>query len=273
MLEYSIVIPTYGEKGAKLIARMLPVLAYSCKLEHEIIIVDDGSEPQVVDELNNLCVMYNALLLHDDDNCGFAKACNAGMTMANGKSTILCNNDVIPIGDTFDQLYDTVNMYGVGIAGCKLLYPNDRIQHAGVCWINPARIPVKEGAAPVGGHGWFDHLGRFKHRRDIGSCRMEFRLCTGALMAINSELVKAVGLLDERFGMAAEDIDYNLRCLEVGMMTIYNGHVEAYHLEGATRGNTEESKAQHSEWTEKERMGLDFLFEKWSGVKWEMFEA
>ena len=271
--EYSIVIPTFGEKGLSLLKSLLPVLAYSCRLNHETIVVDDGSEAKVVEELDKLCLMNSALLLHDDSNNGFAKACNAGIMHSNGESVILTNNDIVPIGNAFDELSDTVKLHGIGMASCKLLYPNNTIQHAGVRWVNPAHIQVPEGEKPIKGHGWFDHINRFAPRHDITACRMEFRLCSGALLVVNSELFKAVGLLDERFGMACEDIDLNLRCLEAGLMALYNGHIEAYHLEGATRGNTAESKAMHPEWNERDKRGLDFLFDKWDGVRWEMFEA
>ena len=260
--EYTIVIPTFGEKGLVLLKNMLPVLSYSCHLPHEIIVVDDGSTEEVVRELDLLCKMHSALLLHDDENRGFARACNAGILHSNGNSVILCNNDIIPIGDTFDQLSDDVKLYGVGLVGCKLIYPDNRIQHAGVYYQSPT-----SGS----GHGWFDHLRRFQPRNDFIASRMEFRLCTGALLAINGELIKMVGPLDERFQMACEDIDLNMRCLEAGMMVIYDGHIEAYHLEGVTRGNTHEEKDKHPEWVQKEQDGLDLFFDKWAGVSFSMF--
>jgi GT2 family glycosyltransferase len=265
-LEYSVIVPTYGEKGVLLLKKLLPLLAYSCRLPHEVIVVDDGSSDEVVSELDKICLMNNALMLHGATNEGFAKACNAGILQANGNSIILCNNDILPIGDVFDNLSDIIKLYGVGLAGCKLLYPNDTVQHAGVRWVNPSKVGSE-------GPGWFDHLRRFQPRGDLIACRTEFRLCSGALLAINGESVKAIGLLDERFGMACEDIDYNLRVIEVGFNVLYCGCLEAYHLEGATRGNTQESKATHPEWTQREKKGLDELFEKWAGINFSMFEA
>lgn len=261
LAEYSIVIPTYGTVGLDLLKNLMPILDYSCHLNHETIIVDDGSEPEVVEELGKLCKMHSAMLLHSDTNQGFAKTVNAGIMQSNGVTVILTNNDIIPIGNTFDDLSDTAKMYGVGLASCKLLYPDNRIQHAGVCYMTSGS-----------GMGWFDHIRRFAPRHDIVASRLEFRLCSGALMAVNSELFKAVGLLDERFGMACEDIDLNMRCLEVGMMCMYNGHIEAYHLEGATRGATVDEKTKHPEWTQKEEEGLRFFFDKWNGVNFSMFQ-
>lgn len=259
---YSIVIPTYGQKGLDLLKRLLPLLAYSCRLSHEVIVVDDGSEENVAGELELVCRNYGAMMLHDAQNNGFAAACNAGITHANGFIVMLCNNDIIPIGNTFDALSEFTFFTGFGIVGCRLLYPDNRIQHAGVYY-----VPPPEGQK----HGWFDHFYRFNDRHFIGASRIDRRLCTGALLAINGGIINAIGGLDERYGMAAEDIDYELRAMEAGASVVYNGYIEAYHVEGATRGNTVDGKAAHPEWTEKEEKGLDHLFDKWYGLDFTKF--
>ena len=261
---YSIVIPTWGEKGLSLLKNLLPLLSYSCRLSHEVMVVDDGSPEKVVEELESICKINGASMLHNDENCGFASACNAGISHSNGNMIVLCNNDIIPIGNTFDALTEFAFFSGFGVAGCKLLYPDDRIQHAGVRY-----IPPPEGAP----HGWFDHYYRFGDRHFIGATRIKDCLCTGALLAINGGTINAIGGLDERFGMAAEDIDYEMRCIEAGGRVVYNGYIEAYHLEGATRGNTLEGKEAHPEWTAREEKGLNHLFDKWAGIDWNQFSA
>ena len=261
---YSIVIPTYGERGLGFLKNLLPLLSYSCRLSHEVMVVDDGSPDNVADELEQVCKLNGAAMLHSNENKGFASACNAGLIHSNGHVIILVNNDVIPIGNTFDALAEFCFFSGFGTVGCKLLYPDNRIQHAGVMY-----VPPPEGAP----HGWFDHYYRFNDRYFIGATRIREGLCTGALLAINGGIVNAIGGLDERFGMAAEDIDYQMRCVEAGGRIVYNGYVEAYHLEGATRGNTLESKAAHPEWTEREEKGLVHLFEKWAGLDMMQFAA
>ena len=81
------------------------------------------------------------------------------------------------------------------------------------------------------------------------------------------------GLLDERFGFSAEDIDYCLRCLEGGKNVLYCGYAQAIHHEGATRGNTPEEKMiLEPEIAVKEKESLDFLFSKWYGINFEKFE-
>jgi GT2 family glycosyltransferase len=268
---YSIVIPSYGKKGLVLLKNLLPILDYSCNLPHEIFVVDDGSDEVVLDELKKLCPMYGTRLFHNETNCGFAKSVNRGIENSNGHVVILCNNDIIPIGNTFDCLGDMVRFSGIGIMGCKLLYEDYRIQHAGVFYAPPPQD--LSNVHDMHKNGWFDHLYRFEPRQHPGASTMDQRLICGALMAIHTSTINTIGMLDENFGMAAEDIDFCLRALEAVLGITYNGFVEAFHLEGRTRGNTKEEKDKHPEWNEKEASGLKYLFEKWNGIKWENFSV
>lgn len=264
---YSIVIPTYGAKGVELLNNLLPCISYSCHLAHETIVVDDGTtDEQALDQLVALCRMSNVALLHTDENGGFAKAVNAGIAQSNGDIVILCNNDIIPIGSTFDFLAEEAIHMNSGVMGCKLLYGDNRIQHAGVLY-----VPDRTKAGDKPGHGWFDHYLRFEPRHHLMATQLVPRLCTGALLACSFNLFNVIGMLDERFGMACEDIDLNMRAMEAGFRVFYNGHIEAYHLEGQTRGATPEVKAQHPEWTAAEAKALEFMFEKWAGVTWDQF--
>lgn len=265
---YSIVIPTYGQVGLELLRYLFPTLNYTCRLEHEVIIVDDGSPELVAQALEPMCQSNGAMMLHSKENAGFSMACNAGISAASGHVIILMNNDVIPIGDALDHMADFVKFSGVGVVGCKLLYPDNRIQHAGIYYVDPSAV---QGVNPPPPHGWFDHVGRFMDRHSVEACRITPRLVTGALMAISGNLLNSIGLLDTRFGMACEDVDLCLRTFEVGSVVVYNGRIEAYHLEGTTRGNTLQAKAQHPEWTAAEERGMTALFEKWEGLDFKQF--
>jgi GT2 family glycosyltransferase len=259
---YSVIIPTYGQVGLDLLKELLPVMSYSCRLSHEVTVVDDGSPEEICVELEHICKTNGAAMMHNTENCGFAAACNAGINHSNGHIVILCNNDVIPINNTFDQLAEYTFFHGLGTCGIKLVYPDNRVQHAGVYYVLPP-----EGQT----YGWFDHYYRFSDRHFIGTERIRTTLCTGALLAINGGVINAIGGLDERFGMAVEDIDYQMRVIECGMTVAYNGYIEAYHLEGKTRGNTVEGKAAHPEWTKKEEEGFKTFYSKWYGIDFTQF--
>jgi len=256
---WTAIIPTFGTKGVDLTRDALESLAHSTEA-HEIIVVDDGSKPKDQEYLAELCEKEGALFVPLAENGGFAKAVNAGMIQANGHVLILWNNDALQIDKTCDDLANFIMFTNFATCGIKLLYGDGTVQHGGVHYI------------PAQPHGYWDHIGRFEPRWTNYVCRIREGLCTGAVLAINRYALDAVGLLDERYGMAVEDIDFQLRCLESGFKTYYCGIIEAYHLEGRTRGNTLEDKAAHPEWTEAERKGLQFFFEeRWVGINWDQW--
>ena len=253
---WTAVIPTYGEIGLALTSNLLRSLQHSTE-KHEIVVVDDGSGPDVQMSVSDLCEEYGVRLLGLPRNRGFAYTVNRGIEMANGTVVILANNDTLQIGKTLDSLANFTLFAGAATVGCKLLYEDKTVQHGGICYVPP---------------GYWDHIGRFMDRWAAPVCRIRHSLCTGAMLAISRSALDTVGLLDERYGMAVEDVDYQLRCIETGLRTFYCGIVEAYHLEGRTRGRTPAEKAKHDSWTEAERRGMAFFFERWKGLDFSQFQ-
>jgi len=257
---WSAIIPTYGEVGVGLTEKALSSLRHTTE-PHEIIVVDDGSSGGVQEQLNEICDEYDATFKALSENSGFAKACNAGIELSNGRIIILYNNDVLQIQKSCDDLANFTLFSNAGIVGAKLLYKDKTIQHAGVF-----HVPGKP-------HGYWDHIARFMPRWTNFACRIRRGLVTGAFMAINRNLLDMIGPLDERYGMAVEDIDLQLRCMETGRRVYYCGIIEAYHLEGQTRGRTVAEKAKNPKWTEAEKVALEtFFMDRWIGIDWSQFE-
>lgn len=219
--------------------------------------MDDGSGEDVWAELSRICEAEGAIFLHNEENRGFAPTCNVGMREANGDVVILMNNDIRMLGPSLDLLADATVVMSAGVMGIRLLYPDYTIQHAGQIYVQG-----QDG-------GYFDHYCRHRPRYYPEATAIRRRLVTGAFYAIHRRTIDAIGFLDESFRMAVEDVDYSLSALEVGLPVVYNGAIEAIHMEGATRGNTPATKsAKHML---EENLGLQYLFEKWEGVDWTSF--
>jgi GT2 family glycosyltransferase len=256
---WTAVIPTYGEKGVELTKECLESLRHSTE-RNEIIVVDDGSDGNVQEKLASLCQQYSAKLVACTDNRGFASACNEGIKVSNGVIVTLVNNDTRQINKTLDDLANFALFSGAATVGCKLLYEDYSVQHAGICY-----MPGKP-------NGYWDHVGRYSGRWEAPACRIKKSLCTGAMLAISRNTLNTVGLLDERYGMAVEDVDLQMRCLEAGMRIFYCGLIEAFHLEGKTRGKTPGEKRKHKKWLQAERDGMKLFFERWKGVEFSQFQ-
>jgi GT2 family glycosyltransferase len=161
----SVVIPNYTMRGILLLDKCLRSLAYShghLQPHMEIIVVEDSEDqgvPEAVDRIaraNELKVQFVS-----QPNGGFARACNRGIEMSSGQVVFLVNNDIEFIGPTLQILSDSILSTKAGVIGCRLIYPDYSIQHAGVLF-----VPHESEVGP----GYFDH---FLRHQEIGraSCR------------------------------------------------------------------------------------------------------
>src|SRR5205823_7804546 len=66
-------------------------------------------------------------------NAGFARSCNDGAAAARGEYLVFLNNDTVPRPGWLDALAAAADAAPrAGILGCKLLYPDGTVQHAGL---------------------------------------------------------------------------------------------------------------------------------------------
>jgi GT2 family glycosyltransferase len=232
----------------------------------EIIVVEDSGDKQVFEDLSESMKFYPRVGVIARPNGGFAAACNTGLKVADGDVLFLVNNDIeFELGQpALMYMYDAILAMRAGIMGLRLVYPGEmKIQHGGVIF-----VPVKDQPIP----GYFDHYGRGIRYDAPEVATVRPSLCTGAVLGFRRNLIWGTGYLDEEFGFACEDIDFELRCIETGQDVVYFGYSWAYHKEGGTRGNTAEAKLEFSpELVDKERKSMLRLFDKWDGIKWEQF--
>lgn len=265
------VIPTYGRVGIELtrecIASMVANHPNLTNIQKIVVLDNAKSDDSLLPDYRALCDSLGAELVALDDRGGFAKACNAGLRRSNGVVSFLVNNDVVFEMPTLQLLTQTCLETNSGVVGCRLLYENRTIQHGGVTYIPVKNPEVIDGVGEI--RGYFDHIGRGQNEYSpYAAVLRQHCLVTGALYGINRSAISAVGLLDERYEFAVEDIDYSLECAVVGLTTTYNGYVSAIHKEGMTRGRTpeEKTKLDPQAW-EMEKIGLAKFHSKWCDLE------
>jgi GT2 family glycosyltransferase len=262
----SCVVPTYGAKGVELTRNCVSTLLKThAHVPPEIIVVSDGDNDEIMDALKVIALEFNIGLARIERK-GFAAACNAGIRLANGQLAVfLVNNDVEFEVPCLQVMTDAMLSMHAGIVGCRLLYPNRTIQHAGVAF-----VPVTGQPIP----GYFDHILRNEFENHIDAVVMHHGLVTGALLGIGRDFIDRSGYLDERFPFTAEDIDLCLRAIECGLPPLYVGYTYAIHREGASRGRTlEEKMLLEPEVAQKESESLQFLFRKWINFDFNQFST
>jgi GT2 family glycosyltransferase len=218
----TIVIPSY--RDADLVARLVTSLRRTTEARlTRIVVTDDASGPEHVAALR---AIEGITLVEGGTNAGFAANVNRGIAVADPASdVVVLNSDVVARRGWLESLqYATSRETRVGVVGAKLLYEDGRIQFAGT---------VRNRDAPE----WFDHRYRFR-AGNFGPATLPgpALAVSGACMYLTRELLDEVGLFDERYPMAYEDVDLCLRAWQAGFEVVYWPNAVLDHLESITRG-------------------------------------
>jgi GT2 family glycosyltransferase len=235
-----LVIPSY--RDAELVEKLVKsIRATTARDMVRIIVADDASGAEHLAALRKI---EGIEVLTSEHNAGFAVNVNRGLRASSpGRDVIVLNSDVEARRGWLACLqYAASQEDDVGIVGARLLYPDGRIQFAGT-------------ARNLGAPEWFDHRYRFKpHYWGPAQVPGGVLAVTGACMYITRRALERVGLFDERYPMAYEDVDLCLRAWEAGLRVIYFPAATLYHHESVTRGTA---------LGERERASQKYFWERW----------
>jgi GT2 family glycosyltransferase/glycosyltransferase involved in cell wall biosynthesis len=239
-----IVIPSYrdAEHVARLVASIQRTVAPGMA---GVIVADDASGEEHVALLREI---EGVRLVLGDENVGFAANVNRALRATDAKrDVVVLNSDMEARAGWLAGLqYAASRGRDVGIVGGKLLYPDGSIQFAGT---------VRNLGAPE----WFDHRYRFKPEA-WGPAAMTGSVLavTGACMYVKRAVIEQIGLLDERYPMAYEDVDWCLRAWQAGFRVMYFPAASLIHHESVTRGTAVGTRERDSQRLFWERWG-DFF--------------
>jgi O-antigen biosynthesis protein len=225
----SIIVPTRDSAHLlrTCVRTLLERTAYD---DFELLIVDNGST-----DLDALA--YLADLAHCDSRVrllayphpfNFSAINNFAVQHARGEILALVNNDIEPIEPRWLRaMVAHAIRPDIGCVGAKLLYPDNRIQHAGVIL----------GIGGVAGHSH-----KFLHQTADGyfgrpHLTHAVSAVTAACLVVKKSLFEAVGGMDaERLSVAFNDVDLCLKVRSLGKRNLYVPEAVLYHHESASRG-------------------------------------
>ncbi len=227
----SVVVPTGG--GTKVIVgqqRRLVDNAITTLVEEssypnfEVVVVRDARSTQgLADEL--CAIDPRVRVVQDTRAFNFAGACNLGAIEAAGQILLFLNDDTEVIQpDWVERLVMYATRPEVGAVGAKLLYGDERIQHAGV-W--------SRFGGPGHRYPGFDRM----HPGHMGSlwCAQDCLAVTAACLMIERSKFEAVGGFSESFPLNFNDVDLCLKLRSAGWNAIVDCGTEVIHHESATR--------------------------------------
>jgi GT2 family glycosyltransferase len=216
----SVIIPTYN--AAALAAECLTKLIQSLsgRADVEVIVSDDGSTDSTGTVLESFG--DDITVIRSERNQGFAHACNAGAKAATGRWLVFYNNDLTPTAGWIDALLDYAESTpSATVVGCKLLFPDRRVQHAGVVLCQDgyprhvyAGFPADHPLVNRSGPAW---------------------IVTAACMLVSASWFSRLGGFDTGYRNGYEDVDFCLRVNDAGGEVHYCHRSQLTHLVSATR--------------------------------------
>jgi hypothetical protein len=200
-------------------------------VEHEIVVVDNGSTDGSVDVVRRFSGIR---VIEAGANLGFARANNIGIRASSGVNLLLLNSDTVVSPGSLDRLLGEFDRDpAIAVVGPRLVDGDGRAELSFGRMIGPVnelRQKRLSRSAAV------EPLTRQRHYPDWVS---------GACMLVRRVDAEAVGGLDERFFMYTEDVDFCAAIRALGRRILFTPDVEVVHLRGRSAASVPTATRDH----------------------------
>lgn len=225
-MDLSIILLNYKNRG--LIKQSLRnLLPNKLSLAYEVFVVDNNSHDGCIAMVNKLFPTVKTI--SSRANVGFSAGNNLALKEAGGDFVLLLNPDVAVIPEVIVKLWNFMKRDPkIGIAAPRLINPDGSIQDSCCRWprsLTPIyrRTFLKRLPGVKSQLDWylmkdFDHLTKRPVAWTMGAC-----------LLVRAEAMKKVGLMDERYFMYFEDIDWCRRFWLKGFKVYYYPDSEMVH--------------------------------------------
>lgn len=239
------------------------LLKINCQdFELKILVVDNGSKENFL--LSQKYSKSGVELIRSEANLGFTGGNNLGISHTvknhNPDYLLLLNNDTILHPDFLQHLYLALNSRDqLGIATPKIYFAKNcefhkksyqRSDRGKVLWYAGGSVDWQNLTAFHRGVDELDR-GQFDQASDTD-------FATGCCMLIKRELIETVGILDKRYFLYFEDVDYSLRAKKKGYQILFVPKAVIWHKNA---GSSQGAGAQTSVYYQnRNRLLLAFKF-------------
>jgi N-acetylglucosaminyl-diphospho-decaprenol L-rhamnosyltransferase len=194
---------------------------------HEIIVVDNASADGSVEAARRRA---HVTAIDAGGNLGFAAANNIGIKRSSGGTILLLNSDTIVPAGAIDALMRELERHPEAtVVGPRLVDGDGRAELS----FGPMISPFAEWKQKRLIHGNARRDAAISSRVDALTRRQQWPdWVSGACLLVRREAAEAVGLLDERYFMYTEDVDFCAAIRARGGRVLFTPAVEIVHLRG-----------------------------------------
>jgi N-acetylglucosaminyl-diphospho-decaprenol L-rhamnosyltransferase len=223
----AIVIVSYNARR-DLEACLASLAQHPPAIDHEIVVVDNQSTDGSAESSRAAGIR----VVEMGRNAGFSAANNAGIRASQGDLVLLLNSDTIVPAAAIDRLVERLAATQATVAGPRIVGANGQPEISFGRMISPfnelrQKRLMRQYAAHV--PAAVAHVERETRREQFVDW------VTGACLLVRRDDAEAVGLLDERFFLYTEDVDFCASIRARGGRVLFTPEAEIVHLRGRSR--------------------------------------
>ena len=221
-MNLSIVIVSYNAR-VDLVNCLLSLKKSPPSITHEIIVVDNGSQDDSVVAAQRI---PGVRMIEMGRNAGFSAANNAGIRASDGDLVLLLNSDTLVPPGALDALIARFEAApDTGVAGPRLVDADGQPELSFGRMISPWNEFLQQRRT----RNWIERESMREHFVDWVS---------GACLLVRREDAEAVGLLDERYFLYTEDVDFcHAIRKRLGRQVLFTPAATITHLRGRSRAS------------------------------------
>jgi GT2 family glycosyltransferase len=179
---------------------------------YEVVVMDNGSQDNSVEAFREKFPEFT--VIENNANLGFAEGNNRGISYAlkkNADFILLLNNDAIADANILKMFIEASENYpSAGIFGAKIYYLNEpkKIWFAGGVWL-----------PDIGqtGHEGMDQIDDGKTWENV----KEIDYACGCALFVKSEVIKKIGMLEQKYFLTWEETDFAYRARRAGFSCLF----------------------------------------------------
>lgn len=201
-------------------------------IEFEVIYVDNASEDKSVEMVREHFPQAN--IIQNMQNKGFAEANNQGIKAAKGRYVLLLNSDTVILDNAIAITVEFADTHPeAAVVGCKVLNPDKTLQLT--CFMFPSILNMLLSASYL--------YKLFRKSQFFGRGLMtwwdrdnvkEVDVVAGCFMLVRKNAIQQIGVLDKRYFIYTEEIDWCYRFKKNGWKILFTPEPEIIHYGGQT---------------------------------------
>ena len=230
MTKLLIVIVSYNTRD-DLVACLESLRTSPPETDHAVVVVDNASNDGSVEAIRLRWPEIEVISLAT--NVGFARANNIGIQSRDSSLILLLNSDTKTPTGAIDTLVETLQARDdVAVAGPRLINEQGLIEISWGRMIGPITELLQKLVTRLHTHGVSiirQHIEKKMQQEQSPDW------VSGACLLVQRQDAEAVGLLDERFFMYGEDVDFCAAIRSRGKRILFTPAAEFIHLRGRSR--------------------------------------